>query len=37
MVAAGYSAALVSSYRTHEALSQNTGVFIDLALESDSV
>ena len=31
MVAAGCSAALVSSYRTHEASSQNTGVFIDLA------
>ena len=34
MVAAGCSAALVSSYRTHEALSQNTGVFIELALRN---
>jgi len=34
MVAAGCSVALVSSYRTHEALSQNTGVFIELALRN---
>jgi hypothetical protein len=31
---AGYSVARLSSYRTHEALSQNTGVFIDLALRN---
>ena len=34
MVTAGCSAALVSSYLTHEASSQNTGVFIELALRN---
>jgi hypothetical protein len=34
MVAAGYSAARVRSFRTHEALSLNVGVFIDLVFRN---